>query len=125
GGGGGGGEGGEVGGGGGWGGLGIGVSHEGGSAATIRAMEAAGDRGARVGLITGSAHSPAAGMATPELVVETVEMDQGWCHTVGYVAPIVASTAVAEHLVGEPVDADAIVELLRDGAADEAGAESI
>jgi fructoselysine-6-P-deglycase FrlB-like protein len=88
-------------------------------------MEAAGDRGARVSLITGSAHSPAADMATPELVVETVEMDQGWCHTVGYVAPIVASTAIAEHLVGEPIDADAIVELLRDGAADEAGAESI
>ena len=107
------------------GGLVIGISHEGGSAATIRAMEAAGDRGARVGLITGSAHSPAAAMATPELVVETVEMDQGWCHTVGYVAPLVAATAVAEHLTGELVDADAIVELLRDGAADEAGAEAM
>ena len=107
------------------GGLVIGISHEGGSAATIRAMEAAVERGARVGLITGSAHSPAADAATPELIVETVEMDQGWCHTVGYVAPIVAAAAVAAHLSGEPVDADAIHDLLLDGAADEAGAEAI
>src|SRR6476469_8211872 len=86
------------------GGLVIGISHEVGSAATIRAMEAAAGRGARVALITGSAHSPAADAATPELVVETVEMDQGWCHTVGYVAPIVAAAAVAAHLSGDPVD---------------------
>src|SRR5436190_18389416 len=50
------------------GGLVIGISHEGGSAATIRAMEAAGGRGARVALITGSAHSPAGVVAAPELI---------------------------------------------------------
>src|SRR5262249_46663262 len=107
------------------GGLVIGISHEGGSAATIAAMDAAGERGARVGLITGSAHSPAADAATPELVVETVEMDQGWCHTVGYVAPLVAAAAVAGHLSGEPADAEAIADLLEDGASDEAGAEEM
>ncbi|HEY7131152.1 MAG TPA: hypothetical protein VH440_02820 [Candidatus Limnocylindrales bacterium] len=107
------------------GGLLIGVSHEGGTAATIRAMEAAGQRGARVGLLTGSAHSPAGSAASLELVVETVEMDQGWCHTIGYLSPILAAVAVGEHLRGEEVDVDAIVDLLADGAADETGAEWI
>jgi fructoselysine-6-P-deglycase FrlB-like protein len=107
------------------GGLVIGISHEGGSAATIRAMEAAGTAGARVALITGSAHSPAGSAAAHELVIETVEMDQGWCHTVGYVAPIVAAVAVAGHLSGEAVDPGVVRELLAEGARDEAGAEAI
>ncbi|HLO35411.1 MAG TPA: hypothetical protein VK194_04985, partial [Candidatus Deferrimicrobium sp.] len=66
------------------GGLVIGISHEGGSAATIRALEAAAAAGARTAIITGSAGSPAAAVVSEELVVATVEMDQGWCHTVGY-----------------------------------------
>src|SRR5262245_30385602 len=74
------------------GGLVIGVSHEGGTAATNRALAAAAAAGARTALITASAHSPGAGLA--EMVVETVELDQGWCHTVGYLSPIVAAAAV-------------------------------
>jgi glucosamine--fructose-6-phosphate aminotransferase (isomerizing) len=107
------------------GGLVIGVSHEGGTAATIDAMDAAGDAGARVGLLTGSAHSPAGDAADEDLIVETVELDQGWCHTVGYVSPIVAAAAVGGELSGFEPDPDAIRDLLAAGASDEAGAESI
>jgi glutamine---fructose-6-phosphate transaminase (isomerizing) len=107
------------------GGLVIGISHEGGSAATIDAMDAAGDAGARVALITGSADSPAGDAADEDLIVETVEMDEGWCHTVGYVAPLVAATAVGAHLSGGGVPPDRIRELLAAGAVDEAGAEAI
>ena len=107
------------------GGLVIGISHEGGSTATIDALDASGDAGARVALITGSAESPAADAADDDLIVATVEMDQGWCHTVGYVAPLVAATAVGAHLSGSSPGATAIQRLLADGAADETGAESI
>jgi fructoselysine-6-P-deglycase FrlB-like protein len=107
------------------GGLVIGISHEGGSTATIRALEAAGAAGARTAIITGTAGSPAAAVASAELVVATVEMDHGWCHTVGYVAPIIAAAAIADELADRTTDSELIRELLASGATDEAGAESI
>jgi fructoselysine-6-P-deglycase FrlB-like protein len=107
------------------GGLVIGISHEGGTTATIRAMEAASAAGARVGLITGSAGSPAGGAAMAELVVATVEMDHGWCHTVGYLSPILAGVAIADQLADRTTDAAAVRDLLATGASDEAGAEAI
>ena len=112
------------------GGLVIGVSHEGGTTATIRALEASAAAGARVGLITGSAGSPAGQMvadtaASPELVVATVEMDAGWCHTVGYLSPILAGAAIADELAGRTTDAALVRDLLTSGAADGSGAEGI
>ena len=107
------------------GGLVIGVSHEGGTAATIAAMDAAGEAGARVGLITGSAESPAGGAADEDLVVETVEMDQGWCHTVGYVSPLVAAAAIGGELTGSEPDPELVRDLLASGASDASGAEAI
>ena len=113
------------------GGLVIGISHEGGTTATIRALEASAAAGARVALITGSAGSPAgvavaaAAGGSADLVVATVEMDHGWCHTVGYLAPIVAATAIADELAGRRTDASLLRELLASGAKDEAGAETI
>ena len=80
------------------GGLVIGVSHEGGTAATIAALEASRARGARTALVTASAGAPAAGAA--DLVVATGELDTSWCHTVGYTSPIVAATLVAGFLAG-------------------------
>ena len=79
-------------------GLVIGVSHEGGTAATIAALEAARSGGALTALITASAGAPAA--AGADVVVATVEMDRSWCHTVGYVSPIAAAAVVATRLVG-------------------------
>ncbi len=86
-------------------GLVVGVSHEGGTAATIAALHAALSAGARTALVTASAGSPAA--AAADVVVATVEMDGSWCHTVGYVSPIVVATVVARHLGGAAAPADA------------------
>jgi len=80
-------------------GLVIGCSHEGGTAATIAALDEAAARGARTALITASSHSPAA--AGRDLVVATRELDQSWCHTVGYVSPITVAVATADLLVGD------------------------
>jgi fructoselysine-6-P-deglycase FrlB-like protein len=84
-------------------GLVIGISHEGGTAATNAALEAAREAGARTALITVSGRSPGAALA--DVVVETGELDQSWCHTVGYLSPLLAATAVGAHLEGRPVDA--------------------
>ncbi|HXI79569.1 MAG TPA: SIS domain-containing protein [Verrucomicrobiae bacterium] len=107
------------------GGLVIGVSHEGGTAATIHALEAALEAGARTAVITASAGSPAAEAAGPELVLETVELDHGWCHTIGYVSPLLAGAAIGAHVSGHPIDPGLVRDLLAAGAADEAGAERI
>ena len=96
----------------------IGVSHEGGTHATNATLETAAARGATVALITASAGSPGAGLA--DLVVETVELDRSWCHTVGYLSPIVAAVAVAAELTATSPDEvavrDAVGAGLRPGA---------
>jgi glucosamine--fructose-6-phosphate aminotransferase (isomerizing) len=97
-------------------GLLIAVSHEGGTEATIEAMRAAQAAGARVALITVSSRSPAASYAS--LVVETAEQDRSWCHTVGYLSPVVVLTATAAGVADEQLDAVALRALL--DAADQA-----
>ena len=106
-------------------GLVIGVSHEGGTAATIAAMAAARAAGARTALLTVSSRSPSAAEADPALVLETDELDQSWCHTVGYLSPMLAGAAVGAHLSGRPLGIDAIVGLLEAGTRDVAGADRI
>ncbi len=100
---------------GGRGGLVIGISHEGGTWATNQALERARAAGSRVGLVTVSQRSPAGALA--DIVVETGELDQSWCHTVGYLSPIVAAAAVAGHLTGRTWSPDAARELLAAGLA--------
>ena len=95
------------------GGLVIGISHEGGTAATLAAMEACRGRGARVAAITGSAGSPV-GLAAG-ITVATVEMDRSWCHTIGYTSPLVAATAVAGLLAGGTPNPERPMARLRDG----------
>jgi fructoselysine-6-P-deglycase FrlB-like protein len=92
-------------------GLLIGVSHEGATTATNAALEAAKSAGARTALITVTDRSPGADHA--DVVVETEELDQSWCHTVGYVSPMVAATAVAAHLARRSLD-DASLDRVRD-----------
>jgi glutamine---fructose-6-phosphate transaminase (isomerizing) len=87
-------------------GLVIGVSHEGGTTATNRALERARDARSKVAIITVSDRSPGAALA--DIVVATEELDESWCHTVGYLSPIVAACAVAGHLTGRVVKADAV-----------------
>ena len=107
------------------GGLVIGISHEGGTTATIRALEGSAAAGARTAIVTGSAGSPAARVVAEELVVATIEMDHGWCHTVGYLSPILAAAAIADELAGRSTDASLVRDLLASGASDEDGAEEI
>ncbi len=95
------------------GGLVIGVSHEGGTAATIAAMEAARGGGARTALLTASAGAPAAHAA--DIVLATVEMDRSWCHTVGYVSPLVAAVTAAAILAGDAPQPGALSTRLADG----------
>jgi glutamine---fructose-6-phosphate transaminase (isomerizing) len=94
-------------------GLVIGISHEGGTEATIAALEVAAGAGAATALITASAAAPAAAVA--DVVVATVELDRSWCHTVGYVSPLAAAAAVAEVLAGTPPVPTALAARVRVG----------
>src|SRR5918998_4532732 len=80
------------------GGVMIAVSHEAGTPATLAAARAAAGRDAAVALITARPERAPAGA----LVYPTPLVDRSWCHTVGYLSPILASLAVAAHLVDRP-----------------------
>lgn len=101
----------------------IGVSHEGATTATNAALAASRDAGSGTALLTVTHRSP--GGALVDLVVETHELDQSWCHTVGYLSPILAAAAVGAHLSGRAVDGEEVARLLATGARDETGAERI
>jgi fructoselysine-6-P-deglycase FrlB-like protein len=104
-------------------GLVIGVSHEGGTRATCAALEAARTGGARTAVITVSGRSPAGALS--DVTIETDELDQGWCHTVGYLTPLVAAAAVAAEISGHPLDAAELERILTAGASDTTAAEGI
>jgi glutamine---fructose-6-phosphate transaminase (isomerizing) len=95
------------------GGLVIGISHEGGTWATNLALERARSSGAAIGLVTVSERSPAGQRA--DVVIATGELDRSWCHTIGYLAPIIAATAVGAHVAARPVSASAIRAVLDAG----------
>ena len=84
----------------------VGISHEGGSRATIDAMGAARALGGRAGLLTAGANSPAA--AAADAILCTGELDLSWCHTIAYVMPLVASAVVADVLAGRVTDPAAV-----------------
>ena len=71
----------------------IGVSHEGGTAATVSAMEAARTAGAATALIT--ARTDSSRHEAADAVLATPFIDRSWCHTVGYTSPIAAGLALA------------------------------
>ena len=103
-------------------GLQIAVSHEGGTEATIEAMRVARAAGVRVGLVTVSGRSPAAALA--DVVIETAEQDRSWCHTVGYLSPVVAFGAIGAAVANEQLDALALRALL-EAAEQGLGAEEL
>ncbi len=94
-------------------GLLIAVSHEGGTAMTNAALRAARDAGAATALVTVGPGSPGAELA--QTVVATEEQDQSWCHTVGYLSPVLVGVALAARLAGRSLDILGIRALL-DGA---------
>ncbi|MDA8203674.1 MAG: hypothetical protein M0Z49_13105 [Chloroflexi bacterium] len=89
-----------------WPGATIGITHEGGSAATVGAMRAARERGARVGVVTAAANGPAAGAA--EALLCTGTLDLSWCHTIAYVTPVVAAALVGDALSGHSTEPAAL-----------------
>lgn len=104
-------------------GLVIGISHEGATGATNAALAAARAAGARTALVTVTRRSPGAALA--DLVVETGELDQSWCHTVGYLAPLLTAAAVGAHVSGVVLDVGAAVDALASGVRQIAEAEAI
>jgi fructoselysine-6-P-deglycase FrlB-like protein len=100
----------------------VGISHEGGTWATNLALERAKAAGARVVLMTCSDRSPGAALA--DVVVGTEEQDQSWCHTVGYLSPILAAAAIADHLSGRALDVGGVEALLSAGLTEAAITET-
>ena len=90
------------------------VSHEGGTQATNHALAHVGGREAATGLITVSDRSPGAALARH--VLATGEQDQSWCHTVGYLSPLIAGACLRATLREEPLDPDAVAGQVASGA---------
>jgi fructoselysine-6-P-deglycase FrlB-like protein len=88
----------------------VAVSHEGGTAITNEAISAARGAGATTALITAGSGSPGAGLA--EIVVTTGEQDQSWCHTIGYLSPMLVGVALAARLREVRTDVAAVRALL-------------
>ncbi len=99
-----------------WPGLCVAISHEGETAATVAAIEAAREVGADTALIT-AAPASSAGRAVRELA-RTPQVDRSWCHTVGYLSPILVGADVAAHLAGSQLDPEAAGEYLHRCLAD-------
>ncbi len=95
------------------GGLCIGISHDGATAATTQAIDAARAVGARTAIITVSGQAP--GAQGIDIVVETLERDQSYCHTIGYTSPLLAGAVVGAILSGEPIDPAVIRRLMAAG----------
>ena len=104
-------------------GLVIGISHEGATPATNGALEASTRAGARTAIVTVSERSP--GAVNGDIVVTTDELDQGWCHVVGYLSPILALAAVGTHVAGRSIDPDDAARVLATGARQEDAAEAM
>ena len=98
------------------------VSHEGGTWATNEAIKAAHGAGSTTALITVSDRSPGAALA--EHLLTTGEHDQSWCHTVGFLSPVIVAAALAGEVSDTPLD-PVVVRALLDAASDqESAAES-
>ena len=91
-------------------GLVIGVSHEGGTQMTNEALAEMRNMGVPTALITVSDRSPGAQIA--DSLIQTEEQDESWCHTIGYLSPLVAGMALAARLKPSAVDAQAVRALL-------------
>jgi glutamine---fructose-6-phosphate transaminase (isomerizing) len=79
------------------------VSHEAGTPATLAAADAAARAGAQVALITARAAAAPEGLTT----FGTPLRDTSWCHTVGYLSPMLAFYAISAHAAGAVPDAAA------------------
>lgn len=90
------------------GGLCLGISHEGETAATVAALQAARARGAATGAITAVAGSPLTETADHLFITPT--LDRSWCHTVGFLSPILAGGAIAAAFSGQSLPGEAVAQ---------------
>lgn len=88
----------------------IGISHEGGTTLTNAALAATRAAGGTTALVTVGDGSPGAALA--DHLITTDEQDRSWCHTVGYLSPIIAGIVLGSRIGGTRVDAVAIHALL-------------
>ena len=73
------------------GGLVVAISHEAGTPATLDAARGASNAGAQVVLITAQPENAPAGVE----LIRTPLHDRSWCHTVGYLSPLLVHASVA------------------------------
>jgi glutamine---fructose-6-phosphate transaminase (isomerizing) len=106
-----------------WPGFCLGISHEGSTRATILALEAARRVGATTALIT--ARAQRAGTAAADAVLVTPLIDRSWCHTVGYLSPILAGAAIADAVAGSRTDASGLEAALGETATLAAGIDAV
>ncbi len=92
----------------------IAISHEGGTEATNAALRTAGGRTGPTALITVGDRSPGAALAAT--VLTTGEQDQSWCHTVGYLSPLIAGVGLHAALSRSEVPPDALERQVAAGA---------
>jgi fructoselysine-6-P-deglycase FrlB-like protein len=105
-------------------GLLVAVSHGGRSRVAVAALEAARSAGATTALIT------AAGAGTPvsdaaDVRVDLPFADKSFCHTVGYLSPILVAAAVAASLTGSAADSAALQQHLERAHATRGQAEAV
>jgi glucosamine--fructose-6-phosphate aminotransferase (isomerizing) len=98
------------------------ISHEGGTWATNEALRVSREAGAMTSVVTVSDRSPAAQIG--HMVLATGEQDQSWCHTVGFLSPMLAAAAISAELRSQPLEPAALGDLLG-AASQEAAAEGI
>jgi fructoselysine-6-P-deglycase FrlB-like protein len=114
-----------------WPGYCLAVSHDGGTPATVAAVRAARAAGATTAAITAAGHAEVPQLAGRALV--TPIPDRSWCHTVGYLSPVVAGAALARRTAAvpplEPATARALLEAALDvraqAAASAAGLDGV
>ncbi len=89
-----------------WKGLCLAVSHEGETAAAVAALRSAAELGAATALIT-AVPTSTAGRAAGHLCV-TPLVDRSWCHTVGYLSPLLVGAGLASQLGGPRAEANTV-----------------
>lgn len=93
------------------GGLCLAISHGGLSKSTVRALSAARDAGARTALITATGNTPVSDLA--EVVLATPLRDRSYCHTVGYISPLLVACYLASVWRGQEFPAAGLAGHLR------------
>ncbi len=92
------------------GGVCIAISHDGGTRATLLALEAAGEAGATTAVITARGESEIA--TASEFVLTTPLLDRSWCHTVAYTSAILAGELIACFIAESTYQAQALTDYM-------------